>query len=157
MVSGFNYFKMLAWLLLHSAFILTMVKLLLKGEVGVCALSCQETYIVDHGKSWKNHGIMLLNFCGNPVPKNNTNSMLGLFKGLYKDCAICQRDGGIIAAFLEKIDLYLSLFKICKLHNYQFDIPKCALNLRDIFHQHFCFTYRSTFKTLLNPFYVDIS
>ena len=23
--------------------------------------------MVDHGKSWKNHGIMLLNFCGNPV------------------------------------------------------------------------------------------
>ena len=25
-------------------------------------------YIVDHGKSWKNHGIVLLNFCGNPDP-----------------------------------------------------------------------------------------
>ena len=24
-------------------------------------------YIVDHGKSWKNHGIVFLNFCGNPV------------------------------------------------------------------------------------------
>ena len=23
-------------------------------------------YIVDHGKSWKNHGIVFLNFCGNP-------------------------------------------------------------------------------------------
>ena len=23
-------------------------------------------YIVDHGKSWKNHGIVILNFCGNP-------------------------------------------------------------------------------------------
>ena len=23
-------------------------------------------YIVDHGKSWKNHGILILNFCGNP-------------------------------------------------------------------------------------------
>ena len=24
-------------------------------------------YIVDHGKSWKNHGIVFLHFCGNPV------------------------------------------------------------------------------------------
>ena len=24
-------------------------------------------YIVDHGKSWKNHGLVILNFCGNPV------------------------------------------------------------------------------------------
>ena len=24
-------------------------------------------YIVDHGKSWKNHGIVVLNFCGNPA------------------------------------------------------------------------------------------
>ena len=24
-------------------------------------------YIIDHGKSWKNHGIVFLNFCGNPV------------------------------------------------------------------------------------------
>ena len=24
-------------------------------------------YIVDHGKSWKNHEIVFLNFCGNPV------------------------------------------------------------------------------------------
>ena len=23
-------------------------------------------YIVDHGKSWKNYGIVVLNFCGNP-------------------------------------------------------------------------------------------
>ena len=23
-------------------------------------------YIVDHGKSWKNHGIEFSNFCGNP-------------------------------------------------------------------------------------------
>ena len=23
-------------------------------------------YIVDHGKPWKNHGIVFLNFCGNP-------------------------------------------------------------------------------------------
>ena len=39
----------------------------LKGEVGGCALNSHGNYIVDHGKSWKNHGIVLLNFCGKPV------------------------------------------------------------------------------------------
>ena len=36
---------------------LSVVKVLLKGEVGVCALNSHGNYIVDHGKSWKNHGI----------------------------------------------------------------------------------------------------
>ena len=26
-----------------------------------------ESYIVGHGKSWKSHGIVFLNFCWNPV------------------------------------------------------------------------------------------
>ena len=56
-VSSFNYFKMHAWstsmlLLLHSAFILRVVKLLLKGKDGICALNSHRNYIVDHGKSW---------------------------------------------------------------------------------------------------------
>ena len=51
----FNYFKMHTWstsmlLLLHSAFMLSVVKLLLKGAVGVCALNSHGNYIVDHGK-----------------------------------------------------------------------------------------------------------
>ena len=59
--SGFNYFKMHAWstsmlLLLHSTFMLSVVKMLLKGEVGGCALNSHGNYIVDHGKSWENHG-----------------------------------------------------------------------------------------------------
>ena len=45
---------------------LSVVKLLLKGEVGGCALNSHGNYIVDHRKSLKNHGIVLLNFCGNP-------------------------------------------------------------------------------------------
>ena len=70
--SSFNYFKMHALstsmlLLLHTAFMLSMVVLLLKGEVGVCALNSHGNYIVDHGKSWKNHGIVFWNFCRNPV------------------------------------------------------------------------------------------
>ena len=44
-----------------------MVKLLPKGEVGGCALNSHGNYTVDHGKSWNNHGIVVLNFCGNPV------------------------------------------------------------------------------------------
>ena len=54
-------------LLLHSAFMLSVVKMLLKGEVEGHALNSHGKYIVDHGKSWKNHGIVFLNFCGNPV------------------------------------------------------------------------------------------
>ena len=46
---------------------LSVVKMLLKGEVGGCALNSHGNYIVDHGKSWENHGIVFLNFCGNPV------------------------------------------------------------------------------------------
>ena len=51
-------------LLLHSAFMLSLVKMLLKGEVGDRALNTHGNYIVDRGKSWKNHGIVFLNFCG---------------------------------------------------------------------------------------------
>ena len=54
-VSSFNYFKIHAWsismlLLLHSAFMLSVVKSLLKREVGVCAFNSHGNYIVDHGK-----------------------------------------------------------------------------------------------------------
>ena len=39
-------------LLLHSTFMLKVVKMLLKGEVGGCVLNSHGNYIVDHGKSW---------------------------------------------------------------------------------------------------------
>ena len=45
---------------------LCMVKMPLKGEVGGSALNMHGNYIVDHRKSWKNHGIVFLNFFGNP-------------------------------------------------------------------------------------------
>ena len=72
LVSSFNYFQVHAWstsmlLLLHSAFFLSVVKMLLKGEVGGGALNSHGNYIVDHEISLNNHGIVLLNFCGNPV------------------------------------------------------------------------------------------
>ena len=38
-----------------------------KGEVWGSALNSHGNYMVDHGKSWKNHGIVFLNFCGNPA------------------------------------------------------------------------------------------
>ena len=45
---------------------LSVVKMLLKREVGGRELISHGNYIDDHGKSWQNHGIMFLNFCGNP-------------------------------------------------------------------------------------------
>ena len=48
-------------------FMLSMVKMPLKGEVEGRTLNDRGNYIVDHGKSWKNYGILFLNFCGNPV------------------------------------------------------------------------------------------
>ena len=59
-------------LLLHSTFMLSVVKMLLKSEVGGHALNSHGNYIVDHGKSWKNHGTVLLNFCGNSEFSVNT-------------------------------------------------------------------------------------
>ena len=52
-VLSFNYFKMHAWstsmlLLLHSAYMLSVVKMLPKGEVRGCALNSLGNYIVDH-------------------------------------------------------------------------------------------------------------
>ena len=39
--------------------------MLLKGEIGGWAVNGHGNYIGDHGKSWKNHGIVFINFCGN--------------------------------------------------------------------------------------------
>ena len=71
-VSSFNHFQMHAWsasmlLLLHSTIMLRVVKMLLKGEFGGRAFNSHGNYIVDYGNSWKNHGIVILNICGNPV------------------------------------------------------------------------------------------
>ena len=52
-----------AQLLLHSAFMLSMVKMLLKGEVGI-VMDITLLIMENHGK---NHGIVFMNFCGNPV------------------------------------------------------------------------------------------
>ena len=39
-------------LVLHSAFMLRVMKMLLKEEVGGSVLKSHESYIADHGKSW---------------------------------------------------------------------------------------------------------
>ena len=49
-------------LILHTAFLLSGVKMPLKGEVGGLALNSHGNDIFDRGKSWKNHGIVFLNF-----------------------------------------------------------------------------------------------
>ena len=46
---------------------LSVVKMLLKWEVGGHALNSHGNYIVGHLKSCKNLGIVFLNFNGNPV------------------------------------------------------------------------------------------
>ena len=50
-----------------AAFMLSVVKMPLKGAVGGHALNSHGNYIGDHGKSWKNHGNLFLNICGKPV------------------------------------------------------------------------------------------
>ena len=65
---------------------LSMVKMSLKGEVGSHALNSHGNYIVDHGKSWKNHGIVFSNFCGNPdhIPTRELCLVINIFhRGLY--------------------------------------------------------------------------
>ena len=61
-VSSFKCFVMHAWstnmqLLLHSTFMFSVVKILLKGEVGGHALNSHGICIVD----LENHGIVVLN------------------------------------------------------------------------------------------------
>ena len=66
MVYMYKHAYLNTFLLLRSPFMLSVVKMLLKGEVDGHALNSHGNYIVDNGKSWKNHGIGFLNFCGNP-------------------------------------------------------------------------------------------
>ena len=58
-------------LLLHPTFILSVVKMLLKGEVGGRALNSYGNYIVDDGKIME---LCFFNFCGNPYSRIRLNS-----------------------------------------------------------------------------------
>ena len=51
-------------LLMHFTFMLSVVKMSLKGEVGGHALNSHGNYIME------NHGIVFLNFCGKLVITN---------------------------------------------------------------------------------------
>ena len=94
MVSSFDFFQnacmvykhayLNTLLLLHSIFMLSLVNMVLKGEVGGHELNNHGNYIVDCGKSWKNHGIVFLNFCGNPgqLSNNYTRELVGIQIGL---------------------------------------------------------------------------
>ena len=42
-----------------------------RGEDAAKRGNSHGNYIVDHGKSWKNHGIVFMNFCGNPDNTSN--------------------------------------------------------------------------------------
>ena len=70
-VSSFNYFQNPCMVYRHA--VITAFRIYTqhsedaaKGEVEGHVLKSHGNYIVDHGKSWKNHGIVFLNFCGNP-------------------------------------------------------------------------------------------
>ena len=58
---------------------LSVVKMLLKWEVGGLALNSNGNYIVDHGKSCKNPGYVFLNFCGNPVKIQGNKGLKYIF------------------------------------------------------------------------------
>ena len=53
-------------LLLHSAFMFSVVKMSLKGEVGGSALNSHENYIADHRKSWKIMELVVFEFLLEP-------------------------------------------------------------------------------------------
>ena len=61
-----------------AAFMLSEVKRPLKGTVRGYALNSHGNYIADHGKSWKNHGLVFLNFCGNPVIRLHAIKLIAL-------------------------------------------------------------------------------
>ena len=54
-------------LLLHSAFMLSVVKMLLKRDVGGHVLNSHGNYLVDHGNHGKIMELCFFNFRGNPV------------------------------------------------------------------------------------------
>ena len=61
---------------LHSAFMLCIVYIMIKREFEGHALNSHGNYIVDHGKSRKNHGIVFLNFFGNPALNLRENGFI---------------------------------------------------------------------------------
>ena len=63
-------------------FYLIVVKMPLKGEVGGHAFKSHGNYIVDHGKSWKNHGIVRVPTVREKSVKNEKSSRSGKSQGI---------------------------------------------------------------------------
>ena len=61
-----------------------------KGEVEGHVLKSHGNYIVDHGKSWKNHGIVFLNFCGNPVDMSVGKLFINWTTYYHSDFLTCE-------------------------------------------------------------------
>ena len=61
---------------------LSVVKMLLKREVGGSELNSNGNYIVDHGKSWKNHGIVFLLISVGTLLIENDHSNFNYLTGL---------------------------------------------------------------------------
>ena len=83
MVSSFNYFKIFAWSVYKDDVVAAFRIYAQRGEDAaksggwrLCALNSHGNYISDHGKSWKNHGIVFFNFCGNPASCHRSNFSL---------------------------------------------------------------------------------
>ena len=70
--------------LLHSTIMLSVLENVAKRDIGGHALNNHGNYIVDREKSWKNHGIVLLNFCGNLVIAPDKDwKQLGIYPPLF--------------------------------------------------------------------------
>ena len=86
---------------------LSVVKMMLKGEGGGRALNSHGNYIVDRGKSWKNHGIVVLNLCGNPViiwaSRSDTLTFVHANnKGAYQPALLCSLNCAFVNSLSRK-------------------------------------------------------
>ena len=66
----------------------------LKGEFGASALNSHGNNIFDHGKARKNHGIVFLNFCGNPDETLPIKVFNNVFEDLAKNAS--EGDGSVV-------------------------------------------------------------
>ena len=62
---AYKHAYLITLLLLHSTFMLSVVEMSFKGEVGGHASNSHGNNI-DDGKSWKNHGIVFFEFLWEP-------------------------------------------------------------------------------------------
>ena len=67
--------------------------MLLKVEFRGSALNSHGNYIVGHGKSWKNHGIVFLNLSENPVVSKMLMSFLSVT--VYQFWLLIVRDSSL--------------------------------------------------------------